>query len=91
MEEAKQVHKMFKAAKKSKYFTTESNMVHIVSAKWFVKWAKYSGFDMLSDKRLRKGSMNDLEEERSHPGPITSTDLLVTDAVNILTDPDPVR
>ena len=26
------------------YFTTEANLVHLISMEWFDKWSKYSGF-----------------------------------------------
>ena len=47
VKEARDIFDLLKKAESDRYFSTESNLVHLVSVKWFDKWAQYTGYDIL--------------------------------------------
>lgn len=71
----------------------EGSCAHLLPARWFEKWKKFSGYYQLTDENggeqldllndETKGSRND---EKEHPGPIDSSELI--DPTEFLIDPD---
>lgn len=69
--------------------------MHLISANWFEKWKKYSGFYQLTGEEeehqmdLLSPTKDPNHVEPQHPGPINSDDIL--EHSDILTDPDKVK
>ena len=91
---------MIQDATEKQVLTTEFNIAHLVSTKWFDKWKRYTNFNHILHKSKESYNGNNAndsdirllkeDQESVHPGPINSDDILDLES-KFLQDPDKVK
>ena len=90
MKEAKDLFRMMKEDYNSGFFSEESNLIFLVSMKWFLSWAKFTGYHKLfKAKDAKKELMQVQWEKPSNPGPINNKNIL--DDLHFKKDPDEIK
>jgi len=102
-QEVQAVYDLIQKSMDKGHLTTEFNLVHVVSMKWFDRWKKYTNFSF--DSLNKPATHSNAEHKNSHdshegllkedfenvvPGPIDSDDILDNE-LNISVDPDLVK